>query len=152
MTTTIRAQIIDNVVSYLEVVRTAGGYNTEIGRRVERARKDMDPDELEAIVVWPNPETVVQQGGKNLCTFPLRLEGLMDFGSREAQVVAEEILGDLIRAMTNTAANPTGSLANQLKYAAGGTEEYPEPGQSLIGASAVFNIEYKTKIGDPYTQ
>jgi len=45
MATTIREQIIAAIVSHLEEVRTANGYTTEIGRRVLRARADLDPAE-----------------------------------------------------------------------------------------------------------
>jgi len=153
MSTTIREKIIANIVSHLEEVRSAEGYVTEIGRRVLRARVDLDPDELAAVVVWPLPEEVEQLvGGKNICTFPVSLVGLKNFGVQDASMAAEEILGDLIKAMTAPAKDPTGSLADKVLYAGGGTDSYPEPGQSIVAASAVFNITYKTKIGDPYNQ
>jgi len=152
MATTIRERIIAAVVTHLEQVRTSGGYATDIGRRVLRARTDVDPDELEAMVVWPLPEEVTQAYGKNICVFPLSLVGFKNFAPDEASKVAEAILGDLITAMTAPAKDPSGGLADRIDYAGGGTDSYPEPGQSVVGASAVFNITYKTKIGDPLNQ
>lgn len=152
MSTTIREQIIANIVSHLEAVRSKNGYLTEIGRRVLRARADISPDELAALVVWPMPEEVTQAYGKNLCVFPISLVGLKQFGTQDASMAAEEILGDLIAAMTAPDHDPTGSLADKVVYTGGGTDSYPEPGQSIVGAAAVFSITYKTKIGDPYNQ
>jgi len=103
-------------------------------------------------VVWPQPEDVEVAYGKNLCTFVISCVGVKNFGVQEASIAAEEMLGDLIVAMTAPAKSPTGNLADKIEYAGGGTDDYPEPGQTIVGASAVFNITYKTKIGDPFNQ
>ena len=155
MSTTIREQIIASVVAHLEEIRTGNNYATEIGRRVLRARTDIDPDELPALVVWPMPEDVDagnKKYGYSIATFPLTLVGLSLFEPADASITAEQMLGDLIYAMTYPGKTPAGSLADKILYAGGGTDSYPEPGQSIVGASAVFNVTYTTKKGDPYTQ
>jgi len=37
-------------------------------------------------------------------------------------------------------------------YQGGGTNEYPEDGAKLVGATAKFLVTYYTTIGDPYNQ
>jgi hypothetical protein len=46
----------------------------------------------------------------------------------------------------------TAGLADDVVYNQGGTEEYPEQGQEAIGASASFQIVYRTQTGNPYQQ
>jgi len=46
----------------------------------------------------------------------------------------------------------TDDLADDIIYSAGGTEEYPDQGQEAVGASASFQIIYRTQTGNPYQQ
>jgi hypothetical protein len=46
----------------------------------------------------------------------------------------------------------TGDLADDIIYVQGGTEEYPDQGQEAVGASASFQIIYRTQTGNPYQQ
>lgn len=147
MADTIREQIIAAIAVKLADVRTANGYNTECGQNVQRAAKQIDPDDLPAVVMFPGHENVTRQYGVNTHVMPLRLEGLKDFGSSNASVAAEAVLGDLIKVMFR----PT-SLAEDVKYVSGGVEEYPDPGEKVVGVPAVFEVTYKTVAGDPYSQ
>lgn len=46
----------------------------------------------------------------------------------------------------------TGGLADDIRYTRGGTAEYPGGEETVVGASAVFEITYKTAVGNPYAQ
>ncbi len=46
----------------------------------------------------------------------------------------------------------TSDLADDIIYTQGGSEEYPDQGQQTVGASASFNIIYRTQTGNPYNQ
>ena len=46
----------------------------------------------------------------------------------------------------------TSDLADDIVYMQGGSEEYPDQGQQTIGASATFNIIYRTQTGNHYNQ
>lgn len=45
-----------------------------------------------------------------------------------------------------------GGYADNIRYIAGGTETYPEPGHLTVGVVAEFEIAYFTLTGDPYHQ
>ena len=84
---------------------------------------------------------------------PVRLEGTVYYGSSNPSDISEDILGDLIKCMTGgTMAQVADGLADDVEYTGGGTDEYPEPGEKLVGASAVFDISYKFLTGDPFNQ
>jgi hypothetical protein len=46
----------------------------------------------------------------------------------------------------------TDDLADDIIYSQGGTEEYPDQGQEAVGASAAFQIIFRTQTGNPYQQ
>jgi hypothetical protein len=46
----------------------------------------------------------------------------------------------------------TGDLIDDIIYNQGGTAEYPDQGQEAVGASATFQIIYRTQTGNPYQQ
>jgi hypothetical protein len=46
----------------------------------------------------------------------------------------------------------TDDLADDILYISGGAEQYPDQGVETIGASANFQIRYRTQLGNPYQQ
>lgn len=161
MSDTIRETIIKDFLARLAVITTANGYNTNIGARVLRVRKNVNPEELPCCVVWPGAETGVASYGENACTMPIRIEGLAEFGSVNPSVLSEQILGDLkkcifqpgntlSRTMSGWVRSP--DYIDFLAYAGGGTDTYPEEGQKTVGASILVEVGYTERIGDPYSQ
>lgn len=152
-TDTIRESIIQSIITGLEGIRTASGYNVDSGQNVIRARTFNDKDNLPAIGVFPLPETNAPIPGKNVLEMPVRLEASAKFGSTNASVFAEAILGDLIKRMTDPSLSDiAGGYADSVQYAEGGVDDYPKAGQYTIGVYAIFNVKYKTLKGNPYTQ
>ena len=45
-----------------------------------------------------------------------------------------------------------GGLIDDIAYAQGGTESYPQPGEISTGSQTTFSILYRTLAGDPYHQ
>ena len=153
MSDTIRERIISNLAARLSVITVANGYNTDIGGNVLRAKVTLGKDEPPAAVAFPETEESLRKYGKQHCVMPVRVEGTTYYGTDNPSVVAERILGDVIRCICGgTLVEVTGGLADDVEYTGGGTDEYPDAGEKLIGASAVFNIKYKTLAGDPYNQ
>lgn len=148
MADTIRETLIQEIATALATVLTANGYNTECGQNVQRGIKQIDPDNLPAISVFPGIENATRAYGCSTCVMNLRLEGIAAFGSNNPSGVAEQILGDLIKAMFQ----PLDTIDGDVKYVSGGIEEYPEPGEKVIGVPANFEITYRTVAGDPYSQ
>ena len=127
MSDTIREQIIAAIVTKLADIRTAKGYNTNIGQYVKRVLKEVDPGDLPGTTVWPQPETSERKYGHSHIVTPLNLNGLVAFGAVNASVEAEKILGDLIELMT--------AIEWTLAYTSGGIYEI-EAGDTITGATS----------------
>lgn len=93
---TIREQIITAIVSKAAKIRLINGYNTDCGANVLRAIKLVDPDSLPLIAVWPQPEESAREYGKTANTMPVRIDGLVLFGSDSPSEMSEKMLGDII--------------------------------------------------------
>ena len=165
MSETIREKIIQQIVTRLAVITTTNGYNINLGASVERVRKNRAQSDLPACVVIPQPETAEPEYGVSKITMPVLIKGLAAFGATNPSVIAEQILGDLIKAMTDPAwdrrrlvtspASPVVYLDaydDSIAYKGGGTDEYPNDEDWTVGASALFEVTYLTKIGNPYEQ
>lgn len=107
MADTIREQIIQAIIARAGTLRAANGYNTDCGQGVKRAEKDLEPKDLPAVVAWPQPEEAERRSGKNICTTQIKLETYMEFGAVNPSVVQEQMLGDLIKCVTDPAAPVT---------------------------------------------
>lgn len=153
MVDTIRQKIISAVLTGLTSIRTAAGYQTNMGGRVELVRSAIDAKHLPAVVVWPRPETGAKVLGKNKISMSIRFEGIVALGSDEnAAEVGEMILGDIRTRVESLTEDISGGYADHVEYASGGVENYPEPGDTAVNCAAVYNIVYKTKVGNPYAQ
>ncbi len=151
MADTIREQIIQAIIARAGTLRAANGYNTDCGQGVKRAEKDLEPKDLPAVVAWPQPEEAERRSGKNICTTQIKLETYMEFGAVNPSVVQEQMLGDLIKCVTDPAA-PVTPLADDIFYKEGGPAGQPEAGESITAVVATFEIKYSYKIGNPYEQ
>jgi hypothetical protein len=149
---TIREQIIAAITTALEDIRTSAGYNLDMGLEVKRGVTISDKDKLPAVVVFALGEDNEPLPGKHNLRMTVRIECIEKFGSKNPSVVAEAMLGDIIKRMCDPTSDVSGGLAEKVEYTDGGIDEYPEPGNWTIGCYAIFSVNYKTKIGDPYIQ
>lgn len=53
---------------------------------------------------------------------------------------------------TAAATLTTGGLADAVRYVSGGVDAYPEPAEKSVGVLAKFEVDYTTKIGNPFAQ
>jgi hypothetical protein len=150
MANTIREQIILAFVAAMSVVTVANGYNSDAGLNVVRARRNLDPLELPCIVIWPGTETLDsdQYGGK-FYAMKLGIESHSLFGSENPSVMSEKMLGDLVKSVFSQEIT---SLADQIIYESGGTDSYPDTGDTAIGVKITLNVKYNYLIGNPYSQ
>jgi len=127
MSDSIREQIISAVMTRLEIILTTKGFNTNIGATVERAKKNLDPSDLPACVVWPKMETVVRDYGRGLYAMSMQIEALALHGSTDPSELVEQMLADLIEAMIGA--------TYTLSYTSGGTYEV-KAGDTITGATS----------------
>jgi len=151
MSDTIREIIIQDVIARLANIRMANGYNTDIGRNVLRARKIISADDLPSCIVWPKSETAESKYGLTVCTMPVLIEGLVEFGDENPSVVSEKMLGDFIKNILSPLWSRSPDYIDSIAYVSGGTDEYPDEEDLTVGTSAIFNFAYTTAIGDPYS-
>lgn len=153
MADTIRQSLISAIASGLGSIRTANGYQTNIGKTVVIATTRIDRADLPAITVWPNPETAIKMSGKYKNTMPVRVVALSLIGPNdEASEVAEKMLGDLKSRIESQTSDISGGYADHVEYYSGGPENYPEPGETIVNCGVVYNFIYRSKIGNPYSQ
>jgi len=124
MTETIREQIVEAVVAKLWEATTSRGYQLDAGNNVRLADPRLSPDDCPAIVVWPGDEQVNQEHRLNVCDMQITVEALAQIGGSNPAIVVEQLLGDIIEAMTAT--QWTGP------FKTGGTYE-PQVGDTLKG-------------------
>jgi hypothetical protein len=95
----IRERIIKAFISRLAIIRVDNGFNTDCGLNVSRAVRNLDPDALPAVIVWPRKdenEPFYEQTG---LTLPIDVELYMiqriDITPSEQ---SEQMLADVIEA------------------------------------------------------
>jgi len=237
MSNSIREQIILATISRAAIMRTASGFNTDIGANVNRVKMSIAETDIPITVVIPRPEQPSREYGSQILDMEILFEAKGLFGSTNASVYAELMLADLIEAFTGpeidlpfnsggtteiaagdtiagasssatglvqavtidsgswaggdaagtltlrrkvgrfsngeninvgaatnlatvngaiTLRSPeylaTGDLADSISYVSGGTENYPDAGETIVGTSALFLIRYPIKRGNPYAQ
>lgn len=136
----------------LAVITVANGYATAIGSHVFRARKTVDPLELPATIVLPQPETVEYLYGMLKCSMSLRIEGIAAFGTENPSVIAERILGDLKKCVLSSSWSRSPDYIDSIIYTGGGPSDYPDESQTTVGVAVNFDVGYTTKINDPTAQ
>ena len=99
---TIREQILSKLTTTLEEITLSNGYYTNIGQNVVRGRYDVAPDELPAIVVIAETESVIYKDSHLELSIPVTLEAFVHFYTHNPAIEGEKILGDLLVNMLST--------------------------------------------------
>lgn len=150
MSLTIREKIIRQFLLRAEAITVAGGYSTNLGSNVFRATRSYDPKNLGALVIWPMPETATEKCYRVYeCSMTMRVEGLAFYGEEDKSIVAERILGDMIRCFMSRTWTRDPELTTDIAYKGGGTDTYPEEEDKSVGAYAEFLVTYEMDLGEP---
>lgn len=149
---TIREVIIQQFLARLAVITKAGGYATNVGTHVYRARKKLDPSDLPAAVVFAGAETSENKYGQHACKMTVKIEGLAAFGAEDPGIITERVLGDIKKCVMAPGWTRTPDYIDSMIYTGGGVDDYPEDGQVSAGAYASFDVTYATKTDDPCSQ
>lgn len=154
MSESIREQIIQAVLTRLGQITMINGYATDIGYRAVRATKYAPGGSTAQVVVIPRVEEAERvKYGKVSFIFPVDVHGFVSMipGVGNASEKSEAVYADIIRAMTRRDTPLTG-LADGVNITGGGGVELADNEVTLAGATASFEIKYKTVVGDPTTQ
>ena len=150
MTDTIRELTLQDIVTQLENINTANGYNTNCGQNVARAQMEFLLESLPATMVLPGDESAERAYGEQSLTMSLDIYALHKRDDTDIAVLAEQMLGDLISCLVGGQSNI--SYIDSLAYTGGGVDDWPAPEDQGLSVRASFEIEYTTVIGDPYSQ
>lgn len=143
-----RESIITAFVNQAKLIKIASGYQTDIGLNVFRAVKLAKDNAISACVIWPLAETSERARYDHyIKTFDMQVDGFSVFrsgdeGMDNASPVAEKLLSDIVTAFGMF----TTTYSQDIVYVSGGTYTYPEPGESIVGVSALFKVTYKTAL------
>jgi hypothetical protein len=98
---TIREQILQSIKTELAKITTANGYYTNIGLGAVRGRYDLMPDELPAVVLIPDPDTIISRLDHEVHEMQITVSGfikspnsMIEYSERAAHN-AEAIQGDI---------------------------------------------------------
>lgn len=150
MADTIRELTLQDVVTQLENINTANGYNTNCGQNVARAQMEFLLESLPATMVLPGDETAEHAYGEQRLIMSLDIYALHKREDTDMAVLAEQMLGDLISCLVGGQDNI--SYIDSLAYTGGGVDDWPAPEDQALSVRASYEITYTTDIGDPYNQ
>ncbi len=149
MADTIREQIIKAILAQLALIRTAGGYNTDIGVKVRRAAIEIPVEDMPVTNMFPFTETSRRDTyGKQSCDMLVQVRVYQVYGEDNPNEVGEPVLGDVVKCMGGLAR----TLPDDVEYTGGGIPEYPGPEDKSFETVVEFRIKYRTLIGNPYAQ
>ncbi len=154
MADTIRESIIAAIETAMADIRKSSGYETDAGQSVNRGKWVTASTPLPAMSIMPLEEINEPIPGRHNLTMRVRVDGISEFlEKRNPSENAEKLLGDIIKRMTNPGLTAVhGGYGDKVQYSEGGIEEYPEPGHKTIACYAIFDVSYKTNLGDPFNQ
>lgn len=149
MPDTLREKIIAAAGVQLAKITTTNGYQYTMGTP-KRAVKTIAPGDIPLSIYFPGTEENERVMGRDVLSFPIRVESHYTIGSVNPSVIQEKMLGDLRKNLSNPADTWT-SLIEDIAYTEGGPADQPEAEDTTTAVYAVFQIKYKTNIGNPYT-
>jgi hypothetical protein len=122
--TPIALRIIDALLARMADMRTVHGYQTDCGKNVFLAVRDIDPDDLPAAVLWPGTETVERYYESVDLSRPFEIAAHREVQpSEDPAIVAELLRADLVSCMT----------AREFRYPFSAGNAEPTPGAAVTG-------------------
>ncbi|ALG68087.1 hypothetical protein [Beggiatoa leptomitoformis] len=151
--TTIREQIIQRILTQLETISTANGYENTIGLgnvyRQEAVIKQANPP---AAAVWELEEERKRNAyGGTVRVLKVRIEAIVSAPvDKHPAMVSNALLGDIEKALI-IADVSLDILIDDIQDVAAEIAHFPQ-NKGLAGAAIDFEIKYTTEWGDPYSQ
>lgn len=148
--TTIRYTAIKALETQLKTITIANGYNYDLGDNVFIGTPRLDPSFTEYIVIWPGVDESDETGFYSRWDFiiPTKIEAVKEVPkeSDDLELISQKMLHDVTKCLYNPGL--TGIDNSNIKYIGGGIDEYPQPGETVVGVVANYEISYSTVAGD----
>ena len=149
---TVREHIIERIITQLENITVANGYENNIGPgNVYRETPVIEKERVPAISVWELLERRERnQYGGTVRTLRIKIEGIVDAqGQNHPAKVSNSLLGDIETALI-IGDMSLDDLIDDIQDISAEITHFPIERQ-LAGALIDFEIKYTTEWGDPYT-
>ncbi len=150
-TPTIARKIVDVLAARAAKIRVASGYNTDAGRTVLIAVPTLDRTQIPAVVIYPSEAIVDQEssGGRVKWTRLISIDAMAQADPSNPGVIAEDLLGDLQKAILDPDDKRLGGLAMDMTVETLDTAPRDDGG-TVAGATMEVAVTYVTGYGDPY--
>jgi len=154
MADSIRETVLQALKTALEGITIANGYETDMGKTVERGlRVPLEEDELPAIVIVEGEEDVASEPfAKNTCYLQVEIHGYVTFTDSDEgnwSAIGNKQIADIVKLIGLN--QNLGGLAIDMQPAK--RMNYEPESETVIKAVQVdFIIQYRTGYLDPYNQ
>lgn len=149
----IREQVIQALVDRLKTILVSGGYGSDVGLNVCRARRTFNDKDLPVLVVWEggeSPNTGDSSYGISAFNLSIGIEALTSFTDDTVFPVGINTLyADIYKSLMGSD-KTFGGLVDTLVYITS-NPVIPEDGRTVFGIRVEFTVTYKIAAGDPYS-
>lgn len=144
---------VEAAVDRLELILVAGGYNTNAGQRVYRARASIAESEVPCIVVWVGEESGpgATSGRSWTVRTELLIDGFVAANQSNTGQQLELLRADIKRALCtdDRFSDPAGGNAGAVIGYLGSKGSERVDGATYEGVTCRFALTYTEKKGDP---
>jgi len=142
-TTTTRALILQAIANRADALLVLLPSDSSTEADLLWARSSLDPSELPAAVVNPQPETCDRDTyGIDRVNLPVTVSLCCLLGSHNSVDLGEMLLGQMCAQIPMNGITVDSKLLD-IRYTGGGVESYPERDDQALVVSATFEIEYE---------
>lgn len=146
--TSVRQQIVDAVETRLKTIKTANGYETDIGLNVNVWHTtDFQETELPAIDIRDVSEVMEVRGGNHICTLTVEIEAKVS-GSASG-VTMRDILADIIKAVGTD--STFSNLVQETRPLQNDSFGFGKNDKLIASILMTFEMRYLVKAFKPYT-
>ena len=147
-------QVESAIVTRLQTILIADGYNTDAGNRVTQGRRTFDPSELPALSVFipvvELDDSKPPHAQRNDCLLQLVVEGHITAVDMNMPAVdGHALISDIKRAMFDSDDRTLGGLVNDFRWQRD-VLDIPDDGSHVVHVSVEALAPYPEIYGDPY--
>ena len=141
------------IAARLERITVANGYHTDIGLRVMRGRRRIDPSQIPCAVIVERDDKVADEQGRRerraKVRAPFALEGHAECDANHPNDRAHEMIADIKRAIFSEPFTfGVGEQAIMVEYA-GRTISPREDGMAVVAAAVEIIIDFAEQLATP---
>ena len=148
----IREQIIQAIFTRLETITVVNNYHFDVGLNANRAKPNLDENEMPALSLWPGTESTSKQYSNTQRKMVIDIESfkLLEDETLTNDAITNQMMADIQKCM-GTYDVPIDGLIEGMQET--NTEPiYPDSDSNIISVRVTYEITYMTVKGDPYLQ